>query len=128
MNPIIEQHFDALEVCLLQSPVIVTYHIARREIALADGKLRVNLVLNDGGIAELFEYVSDSEGNIQLLKYSFHWQDAQGKLRKRWDNAPHYPNLPNAPHHVHTEDNTVQEVTQVPDILSIIEKFEEALR
>ncbi|MEA1899197.1 MAG: DUF6516 family protein, partial [Thermodesulfobacteriota bacterium] len=46
------------------------------------------------------------------MKYSFHWQNAQGRLRQRWDNAPHYPDLPNAPHHVHGENDSVQEVMQ----------------
>lgn len=127
MNPIIEQHFDTVEIRLLQSPVVITYQITRREVASADGKLRIKLELNDGGAVELFEYVSEAEGDLHLLKYSFHWQDAQGNLRKRWDNAPHYPNLPNAPHHVHLSDNTVQGVTKIPDILSILEQIEKSL-
>jgi hypothetical protein len=127
MNPIIEEYFAAIEVKLLQSPIIVTYQIVRRDIAPADGKLRVKAVLGDGGIAELFEYVSESDGEIQLLKYSFHWQDGQGNLRKRWDNAPHYPHLPHAPHHMHQEDGTVQEVSEVPSIVSIIQAIEDAV-
>ena len=128
MNLIIAQHFDVVEVWLIQNPVIVSYQILRREIAPADGKLRLKMTLCDGSIAELFEYVVESNQQIHLLKYSFHWQDAQGKLRRRWDNAPHYPNLPNSPHHVHNEDGSVQGVTDVPDMFSVIEKIEEALK
>ena len=43
MNPIIEQHFNAVEARLLQSPVFVTYQIAGREIILTDGKLLKSL-------------------------------------------------------------------------------------
>ncbi len=127
MNPTIEQYFDTVELRLIQSPVIIAYQIVRREIAPADGKLRIKVTLNDGGLAELFEYVSESDGHIHLSKYSFHWQDAQGKLKQRWDNAPHYPNLPNSPHHVHNEDNSVQGVTEAIDTFSIVEKIEKAL-
>ncbi|MBI1925832.1 hypothetical protein HYR99_16480 [Candidatus Poribacteria bacterium] len=127
MNPIIKQRFDAVEARLIQSPVIVSYQILSREIAASDGKLRVKVALSDGGIAELFEYVAEVGGHIRLLKYSFHWQNAQGKLRRRWDNAPHYPNLPNAPHHVHEENDLVREVMEVPDVFFVVGEIEKAL-
>ena len=128
MNPIIRQRFEAAEARLIQSPVVASYQILRREIATSDGKLRVKVALTDGGSAELFEYVTESEEHINLLKYSFHWQDAQGRLRQRWDNAPHYPNLPNAPHHVHSENDSVREVTDVPDLFFVIREIEESLK
>lgn len=49
MNPVIEQHFDEVEVRLLQSLAIATYQIMTREIAFSDGKLRIKLVPRDGG-------------------------------------------------------------------------------
>lgn len=127
MSQIIEQHFDEVEVCLLQSPAVVAYQILRREIAYGDAKLRVKLELFDGGMAELFEYISEVDNSVHLLKYSFHWQDAKGKLKKRWDNAPHHPDLPNAPHHVHHEDSTVQHIKKPLDIFGVIKKIEEEL-
>ncbi len=30
-------------------------------------------------------------------KYSYHWQDAQGRLITRWDNSPHHKGLPTFP-------------------------------
>jgi len=33
MNPIIKTHFDTFETRLIESPVIVSYQILRREIA-----------------------------------------------------------------------------------------------
>ena len=127
MNPIIARHFDEVEARLIQSPAIISFQTLRREIASADGKLRIKAELRGGGIVELFEYVAESEGRIHLLKYSFHWQTAQRELRKRWDNAPHYPNLPNAPHHVHNESGSVQEVMKVPDMFFVIAEIERAL-
>ena len=90
--------------------------------------MRVKASLIDDGNVELFEYVAEAKGIIRMVKYSFHWQDAQGKLRRRWDNAPHHPELPNAPHHVHAEDDSVQETAQVPDVFSVIRKIEIALQ
>lgn len=90
--------------------------------------MRIKAVLIDGGAIELFEYVTEANWHIHLLKYSVHWQDAQGKLRRRWDNVPHYPSLPNSPHHVHCENDLVREVMDVPDIFFIIEEIEESLK
>ncbi len=127
MNPLIEQHFDALELRLLQSPAIQAYQITRREISLTDGKLRLKAALRNDGILELFEYVAINNGKVTLEKYSFHWQDAQGKLVRRWDNAPHFPHLPHAPDHVHQADGTVAGVSTVPSMLTVLEEIEEAI-
>ena len=119
MNPIIREHFDIFEAKLIESPVIVSYQILRQEIAASDGKLRVKAALSDGGSIELFEYVAESDRHIHLLKYSFHWQDAQGKIRQRWDNAPH---------HVHSKNDSVREVMQVPDVFFVIGEIEKTLQ
>jgi hypothetical protein len=128
MNPVISQHFDAVEARLIESPVVTSYRVSRREIAPSDGKLRLKAVLRDGGTVELFEYVAESHGQIRLLKYSFHWQDAQGNLIRRWDNAPHYPHLPGAPHHVHDEHDAVRAATAAPDVMFVIGEIEAALK
>jgi hypothetical protein len=99
----------------------------RREVTIIDGKIRIKATLSDNSLVELFEYVVESSGQIRSLKYSFHWQDSQGKLRRRWDNAPHYPTLPNAPHHIHNEDNTVQSAYLMPNTLLVLQQIEQAL-
>ena len=48
----------------------------------------------------------------------------QKKLRKRWDNAEHFPNLSRFPHHVHIgrEDNVKPfKPLSIFDLLDIIE-------
>ena len=39
---------------------------------------------------------------LKRTKYSYHWQTERGKLIKRWDNAPHHPEIATSPHHFHT--------------------------
>jgi Family of unknown function (DUF6516) len=48
-------------------------------------------------------------GEIVVTKYRHHWQNQEGALLKRWDNAPHYPQIAGFPHHLHdgAEDNVV---------------------
>ncbi|MGB0386287.1 MAG: toxin-antitoxin system TumE family protein [Ardenticatenaceae bacterium] len=127
MNPIIRTHFDSVKARLTLSRAIISYRILRREVATSDGKLRIKAALRDGGVAEFFEYVAQSGEQITLLKYSFDWRDVSGKLRQRWDNAPHDLDLPHAPHHVHEANHTVRGVSNVPDLLSVIDEIEKAL-
>lgn len=127
MNVLISGHFDEIEARLVSSPAVVSYQIIRREVASVDGKFRLKAVLNDGGLAELFEYVAESGGRIHLLKYSFHWQSATGQIVRRWDNTPHHMHLASAPHHIHESDGSVREVIQVPDASFVISEIETAL-
>ncbi len=124
MNTTIERCFNSVEIRLIRSPVISAYWIRRREITPADEKLRIKASLINGGIIEMFEYVTESGGEIQLSKYSIHWQNEERQLRQRWDNAPHHPELPNFPHHVHYENGRVE----IPDTISIVEYLEKTVR
>jgi len=59
VNPIIKAYFDAIEVRLIQSHVIDSYQVLRRDITPSDGKLRIKSFLTDGSVLELFEYVAE---------------------------------------------------------------------
>lgn len=124
MNPIIEQHVNEIELRLIESPIVISYEVLRREIAPTDGKVRIKAMLSDGGCLEIFEYVVEHKGNLELTKYSFHWQDHDGRLRRRWDNAPHHPALPNAPHHVHSNETTAEGVFAIPTFFHIFNLIE----
>jgi len=126
MNPVILEHFNSIEEHLLQSQFVVSYKILRQEVAYTGGKLRVKVNFAGGSVAELFEYVTISDEILCLSKYSFHWQDDQGKLKCRWDNAPHHPDLPNAPHHRHNADESVNGILQPTDMLNILKEMEQA--
>ncbi|MBF0242637.1 MAG: hypothetical protein HQK64_09210 [Desulfamplus sp.] len=127
MNSIILDRFDALESQLLENPIVISYKIIRREVAYNEGKLRFKATFIDGSMAEFFEYLVITGETIHLAKYSFHWQDAQGKLKYRWDNAPHHLDLPNAPHHRHNPDESVNGIIQLPDIFRILKEIESLL-
>ena len=68
---------------------------------------RFRVHLSDGGRLEMVERLVESkkDGSIYPTKYSFHWQDQHGNLIKRWDNAPHYPDLDGFPHHIHIRED-----------------------
>ncbi|CAK0740829.1 conserved hypothetical protein [Gammaproteobacteria bacterium] len=124
MNPLLDEYFNSVEASLIESSIVRSYTIICREISLVDGKMRVKAVLEDNFLLEFFLYLVDKNEHIEQSKYSFHWQNAQGGLIKRWDNAPHHPSLKNAPHHTHIGDDHVEASLDVPDVFFVIEQIE----
>jgi len=41
--------------------------------------------------------------DTKVRDYSFHWQDTDGNLICRWDNAPFHKDVPTFPHHKHNK-------------------------
>jgi hypothetical protein len=80
---------------------VVHWEVIREEAQGDVGLFRYRLTLRDGGLLEMFERFRTVKERLQVTKYSFHWQGADGQLCKRWDNAAHHPEVPTHPHHVH---------------------------
>ena len=81
---------------------------ALREEAQGDlGLFRYRITFHDGSLLEMFERFQIVNEKLLITKYRFHWQDAAGRLLKRWDNAAHHPQVSTHPHHVHdgSEEN-----------------------
>lgn len=99
-------HIKAL---IVMNPQIVHWTVLREEAQGDMGLFRYRLTLRDGGLLEMFECFRVVEEKLYLAKYSFHWQDAAGQLRKRWDNATHHPEVATYPYHVHdgAEENVL---------------------
>ena len=57
-------------------------------------------------------------------KYAYQWQDKNGKLLIRWDNAGHWKNISTFPHHKHiervenVEDSNVRNIDQALEFIS----------
>jgi hypothetical protein len=129
MNPNIWHRFDGLEQVLCTSPVVGEYRILRWEIAQSSGQIRAPILLVDGGLLDIFEYVvAGLDGVVLTNKYRYHWQDRSGDVVRRWDNAAHHAELPYAPHHVHLPDGEVQGVDPAPSITTVLDEIQASLR
>ena len=65
------------------------------------------------------EYL-DLRYKVEKLTYSFHYQDKDGNLIFRYDNAAHKPTM-TCINHKHIKDNIIEsEVTELKDILEEI--------
>jgi hypothetical protein len=94
-------YLATVKALIIANPRIRTWTILREEIQGDIGLHRFRIVWEDDSLLEMFERFEISDGVCKITKYSFHWQDAQGLLLKRWDNAAHHPEVDTHPHHLH---------------------------
>lgn len=81
--------------------------------------LRISIVLVDGSMLLIREYI-DSKYGIEKVSYAYQYQDGDGKLLFRYDNAVHKPAL-NFKDHKHKGDGTVLSV-KPPGIKELIDE------
>ena len=79
--------------------------------------VKLMVLIKDSSVLYIREYNDERERH-----YSFHWQDSQGELLLRWDNAPHHKELKTFPHHRHNKKQ-IEESTDITlsDVLKCIE-------
>jgi hypothetical protein len=101
---LIGEYFSKVNAALIISPVINSFSIKREIKKELEGYIRIDAVLKNNDQLEIFLYVTVNE-NIKIEKYRVHWQDKNGKLIRRWDNAPHHRKIETFPHHIHKDGN-----------------------
>ena len=107
----IERYMNDLDVLISTSAFIVNIDIIRRDIrdtGLEKTALfRYRIKLIDESLIEITERILEERGGLTTTKYRYHWQTGSGKLIKRWDNAPHHPEIDTFPDHLHdgSEEN-----------------------
>ncbi|HEY4720990.1 MAG TPA: DUF6516 family protein [Anaerolineae bacterium] len=99
-----------------------SWHVARYEQAGDAYLLQISARLQDDSRLELSDYLF-ADGN---RTYAYQWMEADGTLRQRWDNTPHWPNIATTPHHTHLPGQTAPEpsvVTNLEDLLRFIQDW-----
>jgi len=94
-------YLSYIKALIVMNPEVLRWTVLREEAQGDMGMLRYRLTLCDSSLLEMFEFFQIVKEKVQVIKYSFHWQDMTGQLMKRWDNASHHPELSTSPHHVH---------------------------
>jgi hypothetical protein len=82
------------------------WSVVREEAQGRNGLFRYRLILKDDSLLEMFERFHINGGQVFVTKYSFHWQDTDGNLLKRWDNVAHHPEIETYPHPLHDGEET----------------------
>lgn len=118
-----EDYLAYIKALIIADPKVRELKTVREEAQGDLGLFRYRITFQDGSLLEMFERFQSVNGELQVVKYRFHWQDAAGKLLKRWDNAAHHPDVPTHPHHVHdgSEENVNSyEPVSIEEILALV--------
>lgn len=86
--------------------------------------IKAKIVLVDSSVLHIKEYI-DAKYRIDKISYAYQYQDKDGELIFRYDNAVHRPAL-RFKEHKHTKDGVIIEVA-LPDISDIIDEVVECL-
>ena len=86
--------------------------------------IKVRIVLVDGSVLHIKEYV-DAKYKIEKVSYAYQYQDRDGKLIFRYDNAVHRPALL-CREHKHKKDGVIVEAS-LPAISDVIDEVIECL-
>ena len=78
--------------------------------------IKAKATLTNKAELHIREFVSERE-----YIYSYHWQDVNGRMIIRWDNAPHHRHLKTFPHHKHTPEVEESEEVNLEGVLKVIE-------
>ena len=89
--------------CLESFEVVKGYEILSFKTFYDGFYIKIKVLLIDGSILYIREYVDSNERN-----YSYHWQDKNGNLIIRWDNAPHHKEIKTYPHHKHIANKVLE--------------------
>ena len=120
----IDEYFDSIKVRLLSDPLVASFRVIRERVMATEGHLRARLTLEDGSLLEFSEYVRcGADVNPTVVIYSYHWCDVDGKLRCRWDNTPHFPDLPNYPHHIHRSESGDVIAGELLNIFAVLDEI-----
>lgn len=124
----LQDYISRVKTKLDTSSVVNAVVIVDERILLNRGYFRARLTLKNGDFLEIAESFTIIDGQIFTLGYRYQWMDeTKEKLRKRWDNVEHFPDLPNFPHHVHILKESNVEPSQSRNILELIDLIEKEL-
>ncbi|MFO7540408.1 MAG: DUF6516 family protein [Chloroflexota bacterium] len=74
--------------------------------------LHVTALMQDDSRLAIRDYLFTD----QSRKYAYQWMEPDGTLRRRWDNAPHWPDVPTSPNHVHLPGKDEPEASTITNL------------
>ncbi len=102
--------------------MFASWYVMRYEREGDSYLLQIAAVLHDGSRLEMRDYLFVDGSR----KYAYQWMEKDGKLRQRWDNAPHWTEIATKPHHTHYPNQETPEsstVTNIEDLLIYLRKW-----
>jgi len=108
---------------ILQARQDVTVEELRVVVTTLGAIFQASIRFSDESTLHVIEELERTGGQQAMrIQYAFHYQDANGKLVFRYDNAPHHPHLATFPAHKHLGDTVVE--AQVPDLADVLREID----
>ena len=104
--------------------IVNTWEIQAYDQDGTNFRLKAQIILCDESILHIRQIMLGES----TFKYAYHWQNKNGDLLCRWDNAPHWPEIVSYPHHKHLLQGGTETVVysfggDLAMVLSEIHKF-----
>jgi Family of unknown function (DUF6516) len=128
MTARVHEHLDEVERLFLLSPVVRSFQVRERQEHPQEGFIRIRATLSNGDLLEAFEFVVGTPDAVETVTYRIHWQQSDGHLKRRWDNAPHHRDVATFPHHMHVGSATHVESSEPMTILKVLAFLETELQ
>lgn len=124
----VQARLDAEYASLLGHPLVQSTELVRYTANRLDGYLRVRTILVNGDFLEVALHIAIHNGNVVIDSYRYQWMDGtRTKLRRRWDDTPHFPQLPGFPHHCHIEQEDDVEPARLMDVKMLLDVIAQKL-
>ena len=119
----IEDYFRQAETLIANAGIVHSSRMTYDKRSTHVGFVRGDIYLIDGSVLHLREFTNVQHG-LDRYTYVYHYQQSDGTLVFRYDNAPHFPTLPTFPHHKHegSESNVVS--ADAPDLEAVLAEIQ----
>ena len=99
--------------------IIIRYITHQWDIEPESSRVKIEIEFVDNSILVVKDFIIQAN-----RKYAYHWQDREGNLLVRWDNAPHWKKIDTFPHHRHEGDSVFSSnemhLSEVMDHIAIL--------
>jgi len=123
---LIEEYFQKIEADIANCPYIFESHILKDRRSLYIGIIEGDVYFIDESVLHFIEFVN-VKGGTERYKYSYHYQDGDGKVIFRYDMAPHHTEIETFPHHKHMDTEKVIK-SSVPSLTDVFNEIEDLIK
>ena len=99
-----------------------SWQVVRYEQEADTYLLQVSALLQDNSRLEVRDYLFQDGSRT----YAYQWMEPDNRLRRRWDNAPHWFSISTNPHHTHTPDKETpapSTITNLEDLMIFLQEW-----
>ena len=119
------KYFAKFDEIINNADFITSSEIQKRKVNDFLGIIQGQIIIGDKTL-DLLEVIIITDQQLSKKKYKYHFQNSEGSLMFRYDNAPHHKEIETFPHHKHMPEKVF--ACNEPDllqILSVINKLSE---